>query len=449
MLADIKRWLLETATVFRDEMSAVFHDVGIIIFFFALPLAYPIVYSLIYNTEVTRKMPVAVVDNSRTAASREFVRHADATEAMEICGYAKDMQEAKEWMNEKKCFAIIDIPYDYASALGRGSQPQVQFYVDMSLLLRYRTFLTSMTELQMATDADIRNRAMSDLGMPTTGADTSIGTVGYALGDTQQGFASFVIPGIVVLILQQSMLLGIMFLGGTRQEARRRLRGYTPPVLTAATPQAEQADMERGDIVIDAIDRGTSEGYGPKAAPGNPRTNPGRFPFFAPLTCDGASLSAQVIGRMLCYVFLYLPACLYVLNFVLDVFAYPHHAGMLDGVLCMLPMLIATAFLGQALNYFARERESALILIVFTSVAFLFMSGLTWPRYAMPEVLYCIGSLVPATWGLESFVHLTSNGAPFTLISRGWTAMWLLSALYFFCALITVRLQTRPRELKI
>ena len=77
------------------------------------------------------------------------------------------------------------------------------------------------------------------------------------------------------------------------------------------------------------------------------------------------------------------------------------------------------------------------------------MSGLTWPRYAMPEVLYCIGSLVPATWGLESFVHLTSNGAPFTLISRGWTAMWLLSALYFFCALITVRLQTRPRELKI
>ncbi len=34
--------------------------------------------------------------------------------------------------------------------------------------------------------------------------------------------------------------------------------------------------------------------------------------------------------------------------------------------------------MGQALNYFMKERESGFILLVFTSVMFLFLSGLTW-----------------------------------------------------------------------
>ena len=80
-------WFLNMARVMRKEFRLVFSSPGTMIFFFALPLAYPIVYAAIYNPEVTRDMPVAVVDRCRTAESREFVRHADATQAMKICGY--------------------------------------------------------------------------------------------------------------------------------------------------------------------------------------------------------------------------------------------------------------------------------------------------------------------------------------------------------------------------
>lgn len=45
---DTKEWLSETARIFRHEMSLVFSDVGVMLFFFFLPIAYPIVYSLIY-----------------------------------------------------------------------------------------------------------------------------------------------------------------------------------------------------------------------------------------------------------------------------------------------------------------------------------------------------------------------------------------------------------------
>ncbi len=48
------------------------------------------------------------------------------------------------------------------------------------------------------------------------------------LGDTEQGFASFIMPGIVILILQQSMLLGIACSAGPRAERRRRNNGFDP-----------------------------------------------------------------------------------------------------------------------------------------------------------------------------------------------------------------------------
>ncbi|MDE6282743.1 MAG: ABC transporter permease [Muribaculaceae bacterium] len=387
---DIKEWLLETARIFRHEMTLVFSDIGVMLFFFFLPIAYPIVYSLIYNTEVTRDMPVAVVDHARTALSREFVRHADATEAMKICGYAADLNEARDWMAAKKCFAIIEIPEDYSRKLGRAEQPQVQFYCEMSLLLRYRTFSSSLADLQIATGADLRERALDDLGMPSNGAPSNIESYGFALGDTQQGFASFIIPGIVVLILQQSMLLGIVLLGGTRAEQRRRLRG--------------------GGVTV----------FG-----------------------DDASPSAQILGRALCYTIIYIPLAIYILHYIPLFFHYPHEGKVIEYVLFIFPMLLASAMLGQTLNIMATERESAFIIVVFTSVAFLFLSGLTWPVYAMNRFLGWISDMIPCTWGLQGFVHINSNDAVMGQQSHPFAWLWGLTVFYTLTAYLVTRWQTR------
>lgn len=386
--SDIKEWIRETALVFRREFSLIFHDPGVMLFFFALPLVYPIVYAAIYNPEVTRDMPVAVVDNSRTAESREFIRHADATSAMKICGYASDLKEAQRWWEEKKCYAVIEIPADYARQLGRGEQGVVQFYSDVSLLLRYRTFLESLTELQMATDTQLREKAMNTLGVTSMGSGSTVQTEAFFLGDPQQGFASFILPGIVVLILQQSMLLGITMLCGTSAERRRR-NGGVDPLEIAASP------------------------------------------------------SAAVIGRTLCYVAIYMPLTIYILHYIPYLFSFPHIGNILDYFLFMLPLLIASALLGQTLRFMVSERESAFIVVVFTSVAFLFLSGLTWPRYAMQPFWQWLGDIVPATWGIEGFIRINNNGAPLALEARPYHWLWGLSVAYLVTAYLVTRYKTR------
>lgn len=51
-------WWLEMKNTIKDE--------GVLIFFLLVPLGYPLLYSWIYNNEVVRDVPVAVVDLSQT-----------------------------------------------------------------------------------------------------------------------------------------------------------------------------------------------------------------------------------------------------------------------------------------------------------------------------------------------------------------------------------------------
>ena len=367
--------------VFRNEFRLMLHDAGVLLFFVALPLLYPIVYTLIYSPEVLRKLPVAVVDDSRTAQSRELVRRASASPSLEIYAYCADMPEAKRLMAEKKVFGVMQIPYDYAEKLGNGEVAHVSFYSDMSLLLRYRTFVAALTDLQIDVIQDITGEKISALGLESLAGDMKapIASEAQMLGDTEQGFASFVIPGIVILILQQSMLLGICLLGGTSRERRNRNHGIDPQEVNA------------------------------------------------PVT-------ATVWGRALAYTVFYFPMTIYILRFIPEIFNLPHYGNPVDYLLFILPMLLATAFLGQALNYFMKERESCFIFIVFSSVLFLFLSGLTWPRYAMSDLWLWIGNCIPAVWGVEGFIRINSNSATLPEVGTAFTAMWILALVYMLLA---------------
>lgn len=386
MIEKTKSWFLGGARVFSREMSLVLKDVGVIIFFVGLPLLYPVVYTLIYNTEIVRDIPVAVVDDCRTARSRELVRMADATEAINVVAYAADMNEAKRLMSGKECYGILYIPEDYSRRIGRGEQAVTAFYSEMSLLLRYRAFVSALTDLQLQTGALIRQEL---LGSSSAGQSSSpVASESYFIGDPTQGFASFIIPGIVILILQQSMILGVTMLAGGAAERRRRNGGVDP--LAVDAPQ-----------------------------------------------------SAGMIGRMLCYLVIYIPLTIYTLHFIPVMFSLPHIGGAADYLLFIVPLLVASAFFGMTLQPFVKERESSMLVVVFSSLVFLFLSGLTWPRYAMPPLWKLVGDFVPATWGIQGFIGINSNGATLADVARPYSMLWLLAVIYFFAAYAVIAWQRR------
>lgn len=75
---------------------------------------------------------------------------------------------------------------------------------------------------------------------------------------------------------------------------------------------------------------------------------------------------------------------------------------------------------------------------------FLFLSGLTWPRYAMSPFWHTLGDLVPATWGVEGFIRMNTNGASLSQVSGDYIALWILAAVYLLAGYCVQRWVVRP-----
>lgn len=385
----IYKWLADVADVFRCELGLLRRDAGVLLFFFGLPLFYPIVYTLIYNPEVVRDIPIAVVDLSHTTESRSLTRHLDATSAIAVNYRCANMAEARDLMARGEIYGILEIPRDYARDIGRGTTAHADFYSDMSLLLRYRTFVGALTDVQLETCTEITANKLSAAGISSPGLPIS--NRSHFMGDPEEGYASFIIPGIVILILQQSMLLGITMIGATSRE-RRRFYGGRDPL--------------------------RPEHYGP---------------------------GATVWGRALVYFLCYVPMTIYILHWIPEIFGLPHYGSATDYLLLMVPMLLATAFMGQVLIYIVREREMAFIIFVFSSVIFLFLSGMVWPRYAMSTPWLLCGDIIPGVWGIEGFIRINNNGASLADVAAPYCRLWGLVVLYFVAAVaVTSYLRQRP-----
>lgn len=381
----IARFFRVLAESFAAEWTTVRKDMGVLVFFVLLPVAYPIVYTLVYNPEVLNDMPVAVVDHSRTAESRDLIRKIAATPAVRIYDYYPNLQDARRLVDENKVFGILEIESDYAKAIGRGETGHVTFFCDMALMYRFRTFAFDLTNVQIAEIGEITGQRLDMIGAESLSTGMPVGSESYMLGDPTQGFASFIMPGIVVLILQQSMVLGAVLIMGTSSERRRRNRGIDPMM---------------------------------------PVTSPAY---------------AVVWGKALCYTFFYIAPTLFALHYIPVLFDLPHIGVPLQYLLLAFPFLLASAFFGITFGIAARDRESAFMLVVVTSVFFLFLSGLTWPRYAMPEGWHIVSDLIPATHAVDGFIQINSNGATLADVAKDYRVLWGLAAIYSVTAALSTR----------
>ncbi len=381
-------FVYRVACEFRSEIKAVVSDLGVMIFVVLLPLAYPLVYSLIYNPEVVRDVKVVAIDEDRSNLSRELVSNIDASPEVDVIGYAPNMDEGKKMMNLHKCYGLLYIPEGFQSSQQRGEQVYAILYSDMSLLLRYRAMLVAATNVAQQMSAEITSMRLAADGSETIilGDMQDVFEIkSVAMGNTTEGFDSFVMPGVLILIFQQCIILVIGMRGGAKNEMYLN----------------KKHDKKRG----------------------------------------GKHVAERLIGQIVCYVILFVPIMIYLTYYVPLMFSFPMIGDEFEILLFLMPMMLASIFMGLILQFFVSEREAVFMIWVVTSIVFLFLSGLTWPRYAMSDLWLALGSFVPATWGIEGFVFMNSCGADLSQVGKPYFMLWLLSLLYACGAIAVMRLR--------
>ena len=208
--------------IWQMEMNIILHDSGVLIFCVVVPLTYPLLYAYIYTTELMRDVPVTIVDDSKTAMSREFVRKLDATQWVQVVGMSRDIPDARQQVKEQKTYGFLVIPSDFSDNLTKGRQAYVGLYADMSGMLYYKGMLLGATDVSLDMNENLK---IVRSGKPTGREDQIVAypvkNREVALFNPQQGFAAFLLPAVLILIIQQTLFLGIGMAGGTAAEQGR------------------------------------------------------------------------------------------------------------------------------------------------------------------------------------------------------------------------------------
>lgn len=383
--------------IWKQEFRTTFRDQGVLIFFVLVPLVYPLIYSFIYTNETIREVPTVVVDNSRSSLSREYLRKVDASPETSIVAHCADMEEAKLMLKDRKAYGIIYIPAHFSDDIARGKQTQVSIFCDMSGLLYYKALLTANTNVSLAMNADIK---MKRAGNSTARQDEitayPIEYEDVAIFNPTNGFAAFLIPAVLILIIQQTLLLGIGLSAGTVREQNR-------------------------------------------------------FKDLVPINRHYNGTLRIVMGKGLSYFMVYSLVAVYILCVVPRLFSLNQIA--IPGVLTLfaLPYLAACIFFAMTASIAIRNRETCMLLFVFTSVPLLFLSGISWPGAAMPEFWRYFSYIFPSTFGINGYVRINSMGATLNEVSFEYQALWIQTGIYFLTTCLVYRwqiIQSRKKEVR-
>lgn len=190
------------------------------------------------------------------------------------------------------------------------------------------------------------------------------------------GFAAFLIPAVLVLIIQQTLLLGIGLAAGTARENNR-------------------------------------------------------FKDLVPINRHYNGTLRIVLGKGLSYFLVYVLVSFYVLHIVPRLFSLNQIGQPGSLVLFVAPYLAACIFFAMTTSIAIRNRETCMLIFVFTSVPLLFISGISWPGAAIPPFWKYVSYIFPSTFGINGFVKINNMGATLSEVAFEYKALWIQAGVYF------------------
>jgi len=369
------------AAVIRDEYLAVLRNPGTLLVFLGGLLVYSMMYPLPYTNQVIREVPVVPVDLDRSAMSRRLLRWADATEEVRLAAPAPDLAAARDRVMLEGAGGALVIPEGFERAVLRGEQAAVGVFADATWFLAYRQVLGGLYKAAATLSAgvEIRRLTAADFGeRRALQARETVRVDAGPLFNPSGGYAFYVVPAVLILVMQQTLLIGVAVMGGARREG----------------------------LVASAANAGAL---------------------------------AVLVGRAFAYVTWYSFYPLFYLTVVYRAYDFPSPGDPFSAMVFLAPFLVAVAMLGITLAGLFRSPDDAIPALLFTSVPMVFLMGFAWPLETLPVGLRWAAMLLPATPGALGFVRINQLGASLAEVSGLWFLLWGLAAVYAVPAWFAVR----------
>lgn len=317
----------------------------------AAVLFYGLAYPLPYAPQLYRDTPVAAVDADSSVLSRQLLRFADASEQVRIVGTWPDLRSARRALEGNQVLGIVEIPRGFERRVLRGESPAVGVFANAGYLLAYSEIGTTLTKVVQTLSATLQVGQLAQGGKPIGAAlaeQSPLRVELVRLFNPEGGYAGFVVPAVMMVILQQTLLMGIGLLCQARQ------------------PDAPRKLIER---------------------------------------------IAWSLGRCVPYLGIYAVHVGFILGVVFPIYGLPHRGSVLAWCSLLFLFLSASVWLGLVISELFQNRDAVIPVLLFTSLPVVFLSGFSWPTEMIPAPLSWLAAALPSTPGVSGFIRAHQLGA--------------------------------------
>jgi ABC-2 type transport system permease protein len=342
-------------------------------------IIYAAFYPQPYRTEALRHVPIAVVDLDGTDSSRQLTRRIDASADVAVGGVFPDQASAEREVYARNLYGILVIPQYFERDLLHNRQSPVALYADASYFLIYQRISGGVTAVAKTMGAEVETARLIAINVDpriATAAADPMPLTAVPLFNPQGGYATYILPAAFILIMQQTLLIGVGLLGTFRNDALR-----TRPAASI------------GPIAV-------------------------------------------VAGKLLAYLILEAIIAPFYLIVIPYLYNIPRLGTPLSIFTFALPFVLAVSALGLVIAGLFRNPLTVQLVSAALGIPFLFLAGFSWPTEAMPPFLHAIAVLLPSTSAINGIVAVAQLGAPLSYVRQPFLTLWILAAVYIAIAIL-------------
>ncbi|MGI2039331.1 ABC transporter permease [Shewanella frigidimarina] len=361
------------------ECKAILADKAIVMTLFGGVLFYSVLYPLPYLNQVPTEQQVVVVDHDNSSLSRLVTRHADASAKIKILANANSIDQAQAWIDQGKAHGLLVIPANFRRDLLLGKGATLSYGGDASYFLIYSAVAEGLVSAGIDASKQVQLIGLLARGQNPQLAQQAVNSVNInsvPAFNPSLGYTPYVVPGLFLLILHQTLLIGTGILGA----GQWRKPGYWQQV--------------------------------------------------RPVTL--------VLARLSVFMMIYALFSSFYLGFCFYWYKVSVVATVVEVGLFMLPFLLATGSLGIYLSSLFNRRELPTQLYLLVSMPILFVSGFVWPIALIPEPLVLASQVIPAVPAIMGMLELNQLGAGWSAVMPKWLQLWGLFAVFVTMAIVAI-----------
>jgi len=349
----------------KIELKAIFTNSAIILTVFGGVIFYSFLYPLPYSHQIPQEQSITVVNLDKSLTSYQLERMADATSQVKIVTHASSIEQAKQQFFSGLVRGILVIPKNFDRDLLLGKSPTLSYAGDASYFLVYGTIAEGLAQAGGALAAKTKIKQLLIDGVPVERAKQQYGQISLNMKPTfnpTMGYINYVVPAVFVLILQQTLIIGLGLMGSSEKSQG----GYW----------AQQ------------------------------------------------SIFKIVATRTLIFVIIYYLMALYYFGFSFDFYGINKLASPLLLITLLAPFLLTSSFIGICLGVIVPRREWVTVFVLFSSMPLVFSAGFIWPLESVPQPLIWLSNIFPSTPAIQVFLSVNQMGADFSQIISQWQLLW-------------------------